>query len=103
MREVECVRESPKPGADDTLIDDELCPGPKPGTRELCTSKTRCCVTKKREDYELPVDMMRELWYQTVVDYINADESVSFNVWKILLSMETSSCSLLNMDRRLFM
>ncbi|GJQ74293.1 hypothetical protein Trydic_g19190 [Trypoxylus dichotomus] len=74
LRDVECVQESPISGADDILLDDELCLDIKPGNRELCKSDRPC--TRKREDMGISKDMMRALFYQTVVDLVNVDPLV---------------------------
>lgn len=57
-------------------MEDNECPSPKPPTRELCDSG-RVCVTKRLADAGIPMEMMRELWFQTVVDMINIDPVVS--------------------------
>ncbi|KAJ8921346.1 hypothetical protein NQ315_002961 [Exocentrus adspersus] len=64
MREVECVQESPKPGTDDMLVDDDKCTEPKPGSRELCDAHAKCKGRSVEEDEEIPSDMMEDVWYQ---------------------------------------
>lgn len=75
VREVECVRESAVPNGEDVLLEDDLCPSPKPPSRELCDSG-KVCVGVKRSDLGVPLEMMRELWYQTIVDMININPAV---------------------------
>ncbi|KAI4459047.1 adamts a disintegrin and metalloprotease with thrombospondin motifs protease [Holotrichia oblita] len=92
IRDVECVQESPIPGADDILVEDELCTGIKPGNRELCRSDRPC--TKKREDIGISRDMMKALWYQTIVDLMNT------NPW-VLDGIISNSRTLRKMNRDL--
>ncbi|XP_022900550.2 A disintegrin and metalloproteinase with thrombospondin motifs 6-like [Onthophagus taurus] len=88
VREVECVRENPISGADDILVEDTFCPPPKPGTRELCDAQKSC--TKKREiENEIPSYILRELWYQTIVDYVNADSAVRRSIMSAPRTMRT--------------
>lgn len=46
LRRVECVEESPEPGGDDIIVEDEMCKGSKPASREICNInrhwKRRC-------------------------------------------------------------
>lgn len=63
MREVECVRESPRRGAEDILVEDKECNDPKPGRRELCNSPYKC-KTRRFID-NLPDDQMEHIWLQT--------------------------------------
>ncbi|KAK9754646.1 ADAM-TS Spacer 1 [Popillia japonica] len=79
VREVECVRESAVPNGEDVLLEDDLCPSPKPPSRELCDSG-KVCVGVKRSDLGVPLEMMRELWYQTIVDMININPAVREDV-----------------------
>ncbi|XP_008201012.2 A disintegrin and metalloproteinase with thrombospondin motifs 7 isoform X1 [Tribolium castaneum] len=62
MREVECVRESPHPGADDILVEDGECKETKPGTRELCNSHKKC--KSRRFTDGLPDELMEDVWKQ---------------------------------------
>lgn len=67
IREVECVRESPTPGTDDILVEDDQCAEPRPGTRELCNSRKTCGKAKRDVD-NLPDEVMQHLWFQSLED-----------------------------------
>ncbi|KRT86066.1 hypothetical protein AMK59_2545, partial [Oryctes borbonicus] len=82
VREVECIRETSAPNGDDVLLENDQCPSPKPPTRELCDSG-KVCVGKKRSHLEIPSEMLRELWYQTIVDMINGNPAVNIRLVKI--------------------
>lgn len=69
IREVDCVRESQVAGKEDVLIDDKNCAGPRPGTRELCTSNRKCPTKREVEIDGLLPDKMRKLWFQTFRDF----------------------------------
>lgn len=66
-RDVECVREAKLPGDEDVLVEDKECDEPRPGTQELCNSH-KTCGKEKRFDEELPENVMKKLWYQTLED-----------------------------------
>lgn len=42
IRQVVCVKESQKPGSEDTLVEDDKCESVKPATREVCESHAKC-------------------------------------------------------------
>ncbi|XP_031338674.1 A disintegrin and metalloproteinase with thrombospondin motifs 7-like [Photinus pyralis] len=69
IREVECVRESEKPGEEDTLLEDDKCPPPKPGTRELCNSHKKCSKNRRDIDGFTP-DVLKHLWLQSTNEYM---------------------------------
>ncbi|KAF5307128.1 hypothetical protein FQR65_LT07112 [Abscondita terminalis] len=82
VREVECIKEAKIPGEDDVLEEDDKCPSPKPGTRELCNSRKTCSKSKtksksknKREGFS--PDVMRHLWLQTMPEYMH-HEPISY-------------------------
>lgn len=77
MRKVECVREAQKPGAEDILLEDSECIGPKPGSRELCNS-VQVCPNTKREIDSLPLHMMQQIWFQTVPKKVSSKPQVRF-------------------------
>lgn len=60
-REVECVRENPKIGAEDILVEDEECDDVRPASKELCNSPKKC---KVREAEQMPQEMAQEIWRQ---------------------------------------
>ena len=61
--------ESPTPGAEDILEEDDKCLGPRPGTRELCNAHKTCSRARRNVD-GLPVDMLQHLWFQTFEDFV---------------------------------
>lgn len=67
-RQVECVREAQIPGDEDVLVEDKECDGLRPGTQQLCNSHKTCHGKMKRFKGELPEDVMKRLWYQTLED-----------------------------------
>lgn len=69
MREVVCVEESPKPGTEDILVDDDKCKGTKPGTMELCESHMKCKARSADggdavPSADIPSALMEEVWSQ---------------------------------------
>ncbi|CAH1118875.1 unnamed protein product [Phaedon cochleariae] len=60
-REVECVQESPRAGAEDILVDDERCDGAKPASQELCDSHETCQARRREVEEEIPEEMLREV------------------------------------------
>ncbi|XP_074033446.1 A disintegrin and metalloproteinase with thrombospondin motifs 12 [Leptinotarsa decemlineata] len=60
-REVECVEESPKVGAEEILVDDENCEGKRPASRELCDSHKTC---KARQTDNIPAELLEDVWKQ---------------------------------------
>lgn len=69
MREVVCVEEPPKPGAEDILVDDDKCKETKPGTMELCESHMKCKARNADDEdivptTDIPSALMEEVWSQ---------------------------------------
>ncbi|XP_065156708.1 A disintegrin and metalloproteinase with thrombospondin motifs 12-like isoform X2 [Atheta coriaria] len=65
-REVECVSEAHKAGADDTLEEDSACSEKKPGTKELCNAPNPCQKRQNSKiDQDLTPEMMRQVWLQS--------------------------------------
>lgn len=71
---MECVREAQIPGEEDVLINDDLCAPPRPADRELCNSQSRCSA--KRQMMDLPLNLLKEVWSQTVFELINEPTQV---------------------------
>lgn len=65
-REVDCVEESPKAGADDVLVEDEKCKETKPGSMELCEAHEKCKTRSAVEEDVLgiPSGMLEDVWRQ---------------------------------------
>lgn len=63
VRQVVCVEESPKPGSEDFLLDDDKCEEVKPATRELCDSHIKCRSTRYIDN--IPKQLLKYLWKQT--------------------------------------
>lgn len=82
MREVECVQESRFEGGDEIILEEGKCTGPKPASSRYCSRKRK--GTSKRCESEFPEDMMRELFYQTIVDMLTLDPQVGNNLIKTL-------------------
>ncbi|XP_056633400.1 A disintegrin and metalloproteinase with thrombospondin motifs 12-like [Diorhabda sublineata] len=60
-RLVECVRENPKQGAEDTLVEDSDCESPRPASSELCDSERKC---RTRDVTWASEDALRDVWAQ---------------------------------------
>ncbi|KAK9754578.1 Thrombospondin type 1 domain [Popillia japonica] len=71
VREVECVKEPRTEGGDDVIVEEDKCTGQRPPSRDYCVSKRAC--KKRKSDQEFPEHMMKELFYQTIVDMLDLD------------------------------
>lgn len=60
------MREAKIPGDEDVLVEDKECEGARPGTQELCNSHKKC--DKRFDVNNLPENVMRKLWLQTLED-----------------------------------
>lgn len=63
VRQVVCVEESPKPGSEDILLEDDHCEEIKPATRELCNSPSKCRATRYIDN--IPKQLLKDIWKQT--------------------------------------
>lgn len=78
IRDVECVRETAKPGEDDTLVEDSECTDPRPGSKELCQSHEKCKESRATKNIDgIPKRMLRVIWYQTKRELLNNEFPVS--------------------------
>lgn len=62
------MREAKVPGDEDVLVEDKECEGPRLGTQELCNSHKKCDKQKRFDVNNLPENVMRKLWLQTLED-----------------------------------
>ncbi|XP_044757842.1 A disintegrin and metalloproteinase with thrombospondin motifs 12-like [Coccinella septempunctata] len=62
-RHVECVKESPHPGAEENLVDDNECSGPIPASKELCNA-VKVCRCRRRTTLGIPNRQLRDVWRQ---------------------------------------
>lgn len=62
MRQVVCVQESPKPGSDDMLVEDDKCEGVKPASREICDSHVKCRSPRFIDN--IPKQLLKDVWRQ---------------------------------------
>lgn len=78
VREVVCIEESPKEGAEDILLEDGKCEGVRPASRELCKSK-KVCRSVRIVD-EIPDELMRDVSDQIDRTSLPKRQLVSINV-----------------------
>lgn len=57
-----CVQESPKPGTEDALVEDNKCEGLKPATREICESEAKCRPSRYIDN--IPKYLLKDVWKQ---------------------------------------
>lgn len=62
IRQVVCIRESPKPGAEDILVEDNKCEGVKPATKEMCVSPNKCRSSRFIDN--IPKYLLKDVWKQ---------------------------------------
>ncbi|KAL3278413.1 hypothetical protein HHI36_013735 [Cryptolaemus montrouzieri] len=62
-RRVECVKESPHPGAEETLVDEKECDGVRPASRELCNA-VKVCRCRRKTTLGLSNRKLRDVWKQ---------------------------------------
>ncbi|CAH1113494.1 unnamed protein product [Psylliodes chrysocephalus] len=100
-REVECVRENPKIGAEDILVEDEECDDVRPASKELCNSPKKC---KVREAEQMPQEMAQEIWRQ--INKRKIQNRRDLNIDKLLEAIESNtvadSCKTLNKTMKNF-
>lgn len=56
------------------IVEEDKCTGQRPLSRDYCVSKRAC--KKRKSDQEFPEHMMKELFYQTIVDMLDLDPEV---------------------------
>lgn len=77
IRQVVCIQESPKPGSEDTLVEDDKCEGIKPATREICESHTKCRSTRYIDNIprQLWTDIQKQIdWRGVKRDVVSSTE-----------------------------
>lgn len=62
ISQVVCVKESPRAGSDDMLVEDDKCEGVKPASREVCDSHVKCRSLRYIDN--IPKHLLKDVWRQ---------------------------------------